>query len=160
MSWDQCSAFIKSIYHRKTRFLFIFRACHLRSSCLQQFDTWCLCSFRDLQRLCISMNITSQSFLNVSRNNVMNMKSSKRNDESSFFVTVLNSLQSSWKSFLHMLIEAERSLKRKCEKNTKIKISSRWSTFAFFWKNSRTKSERTIKYVFTVDSSEVSRSNW
>ena len=39
LSWDQFSVLIKSTYHRKTRFLFIFRACHLRSSCLQQFDT-------------------------------------------------------------------------------------------------------------------------
>ena len=160
LSWDQCSVFIKSIYHRKIRLLFIFRACYLRSSCLQQFDTWCLCSFRDFQKLCILMNITSQSFLNVSRNNVMNMKSSRKNDELSFFVTVLDSLQSSWKSFLHMLIETERPLKRRYEKNTKIRTSSRWSTFAFFWKNSRTKSERTIRCVLTVDSSKASRSSW
>ena len=36
-----------------------FRACHLRSLYLQQFNTWCLCSFRDFRRFCISMNITS-----------------------------------------------------------------------------------------------------
>ena len=58
----------------------------------QQFDTWCLYSLRDFQKLCISMNITLQSFLNVSKNNIMNMKSSKRNDELNSFVTVLNSL--------------------------------------------------------------------
>ena len=132
LSWNQCLTFIKSIYHRKTRFLFIFWACYFRSSCLQQFNTWCLCSLRNSQRLCISMNITSQNFLNVSRNNVMNMKSSKRNDESSFFVTVLNSLQSSWKFFFHILIEVKRFLKRRCEKNTKVKISSRWSTLVSF----------------------------
>ena len=78
------------------------------------------------------MNITLQSILNVSRNNVMNIKSRKKNDESSFFVTVLNSLQNSWKFFLHMLIEVERSLKRRCEKNTKIGTSRRWSTLVFF----------------------------
>ena len=132
LSWDQCSALIKLIYYRETRLLFIFRTCHFRSSCLQQFDTWYLCSFRDLQRLCISINITSQNFLNISKNNVMNIKSSKRNDESSFFVTVLDSLQSSWKSFFHILIEVERSLKRRCEKNTKIRTSSRWSTLVSF----------------------------
>ena len=130
--WDQCSILIKLIYHRKIRLLFISRACHFRSSCLQQFDTWCLYSLWDSQRLCISMNITSQNFLNVSRNNVMNMKSSKRNDESSSFITVLNPLQSSWKSFLHMLIEVEKSLRKRCEKNTKIRTSSRWSTFVSF----------------------------
>ena len=132
LSWNQCSVLIKSTYHRKTRLLFISRACHFRSLCLQQFDIWCLCSLRDSQKLCISMNITLQNFLNVSRNNVMNMKLSKRNDESSFFVTVLSSLQSSWKFFLHMLIEVERSLKRRCEKNIKIRTLSRWLTFAFF----------------------------
>ena len=132
LSWNQCSILIKSIYYWKTRLLFIFRVCHLRSSCFQKFNIWCLCSLRNLQKLCISMNITSQSFLNVSRNNVMNMKSSRKNDESSFFVTVLDSLQSSWKSFLHMLIEAERSLKRRCEKNIKIRTSSRWSILVFF----------------------------
>ena len=132
LSWDQCSIFIKSTYHRKIRFLFIFRACHLRSSCLQQFNIWCLCSFWNFQRFCISMNITSQNFLNVSRNNMMNMKLSKRNNELNFFIIVLNSLQSSWKSFLHLLIEIERFLKKKCEKNTKIKTSSRWSTFVSF----------------------------
>ena len=92
LSWNQYSVFIKSTYHRETRLLFIFRTCYFRSSCLQQFNIWCLCSFRNSQRLYISMNITSQNFLNVSRNNVINMKSSKRNDELSFFVTVLNSL--------------------------------------------------------------------
>ena len=132
LSWDQCSVFIKSIYHRKTRLLFISRACCLRSSCLQQFDTWCLCSFRNLQKFCISMNIISQSFLNISRNNVMNIKSSRRNNESSFFVTVLDPLPSSWKFFLHILIEAGRSLKKRCEKNTKIRTSSRWSTLVSF----------------------------
>ena len=67
--WNQCSVLIKSIYYRETRLLFIFRVCHLRLSCLQQFDTWCLCSLRNFQKLCISMNITSQNLLNVSRNN-------------------------------------------------------------------------------------------
>ena len=95
LSWNQCSIFIKSIYHRETHFLFIFRACYFRSSCLQQFDTWCLCSLRNLQRLCISMNITSQNFLNVSKNNVMNIESLKRNNKLNFFITVLNSLQNS-----------------------------------------------------------------
>ena len=132
LSWNQYSIFIKSIYYRKICFLFIFRACHLRSSCLQQFDTWCLCSFRNFQELCISMNITSQSFLNILRNNVMNMKSLKRNDELSSFIILLNSLQSLWKPFLHILIKTERSLKRRFQKNTKIKTSSRWLTFAFF----------------------------
>ena len=99
LSWNQCSILIKSIYHRETRFLFIFRACHFRSSCLQQFDIWCLCSLQNLQRFCISMNIISQNFLNVSRNNVTNIKSSRRNNELSFFVTVLVSLQNSWKFF-------------------------------------------------------------
>ena len=130
--WDQCSVLIKSIYHQETCFLFIFRACHLRSSYLQQFDTWCLCSFRDFQKLYISMNIISQNFLNVSKNNVTNIKSSKRNNESSSFVTVLDPLQSSWKLFLHILIEAEKFLKKRCEKNIKIKTSSRWSTSTFF----------------------------
>ena len=160
LSWNQCSTFIKSIYHRETRLLFIFRTCHFRSSCLQQFNTWCLCPLRNFQRLYISMNITSQSFFNVSRNNVMNMKSSRKNDESNFFIIVLNSLQNSWKLFLHMLIEAERSLKRRCKKNTKIKTSSRWSTSASFWRNSRIKSERIIKCVFTVDNSKIFRSSW
>ena len=132
LSWDQCSAFIKSIYHREIRLLFIFRTSYFRSSCLQQFDTWCLYPLWNLQRLCISMNIILQNFFNVSRNNVMNIKLSKRNNKSSFFVTVLDSLQSSWKSFLHMLIEAEKSLKRKYEKSTKIRTSSRWSTSASF----------------------------
>ena len=76
---------------------------------------------------------------------MMNMKSSRRNNKSNSFVIVLDSLQNLWKSFLHMLIEAERSLKRRCEKNTKIRTSSRWSTSAPFWRNSRTKSERTIR---------------
>ena len=160
LSWNQCSVLIKSIYHQETHLLFIFRACHLRSSCLQQFDTWCLCPFRNSQKLCISMNIISQSFLNVSRNNVMNMKSSRKNNELSSFITVLNLLQSSWKFFFHMLIEDERPLKRKCEKNTKIRTSNRWSSLASFWKNLRTKSEKIIKCVFTVDSSKTSRSNW
>ena len=159
LSWNQCSVLIKSTYHREIRFLFIFRMCHFRSLYLQQFNTWCLCPFRNSQRLCISMNITSQNCLNVSRNNVMNIKSSKRNDELSFFIIVLSSLQSLWKSFLYMLIEVERFLKRKCKKNTKIRTSSRWSTLVFFWKNSRTKSEKIIKCVFTVDSLKASRSN-
>ena len=160
LSWDQCSALIKSIYYQEIRLLFIYRACHFRSSCLQQFDTWCLCSFRNFQKLYISMNIISQNFLNVSRNNMINMKLSRRNDKSSFFVTVLDSLQSSWKFFFHMLIEAERSLKRRYEKNTKIRTSSKWSTSAPFQRNSRTKSKKIIRCVFTIDSSKTFRSNW
>ena len=39
LSWNQCSVLIKSTYHREIHLLFIFRACHFRSSCLQQFDT-------------------------------------------------------------------------------------------------------------------------
>ena len=34
LSWNQCSTFIKSIYHREIRLLFIFRVCHFRSSCM------------------------------------------------------------------------------------------------------------------------------
>ena len=78
------------------------------------------------------MNIISQSFWNISRSNMMNLKSLRKNDKSNFFVTVLNSLQSLWKSFLHILIEAKRSLKIRYEKNTEIKTSNKWSTFVFF----------------------------
>ena len=49
LSWNQCSILIKSIYHQEIRFLFIFRVYHFRSSCLQQFDTWYLCSLRNSQ---------------------------------------------------------------------------------------------------------------
>ena len=139
LSWDQYSVLIKSTYHWEIRLLFIFQACHFRSSCLQQFDTWCLCPLRDSQKLCISMNIILQSFLNVSKNKVTNIKSLRRNDKLSFFVTVLNSLQNSWKKNFHMLIEAERSLKRRFEKNIKIKTSSRWSISAFFFKEFKNK---------------------
>ena len=132
LSWNHCSVLIKSTYHREIRLLFIFRMCHLLSLCLQLFDTWCLCPLRNSQGLCISMNITLQNFLNVSRNNVINMKSSRKNDESSFFITVLNSLQSSWKLFLHILIETEKPLKRRYEKNIKIRTLNRWSTSASF----------------------------
>ena len=86
-------------------------------------------------------------------------KSLRKNNESNILVIVLGSLQNLWKSFLHMLIEAGKFLKSKCEKNTKIRTSSRWSTLVFFWKNSKIQSKRIIKCVFTLDSLKVSRSN-
>ena len=61
----------------------------------QQFDIQCLCSHRNLERLYISINITPQSFLSVSRNNVMNKESSRKNDKLNFFITISDSLQSS-----------------------------------------------------------------
>ena len=64
------------------------------------------------------------------------------------------------KMFLHILIEVERSLKRRCAKNIKIRTLNRWFTFVFFWRNSKIKSEKTIRYVFTVDNLKVSRSSW
>ena len=55
----------------------------------------------------------------------MNIKLLKNNDELNFLVIVLNSLQNLQKKNLYMLIEAKKSLKRRCEKNTKIKTLSK-----------------------------------
>ena len=69
---------------------------------------------------------------------MINKKSSRKNNELNSFVIVLNSLQSSWKIFLYMLIEVEKSLKRKCEKIQKSRHRAD-DQLSFFFKKFKNK---------------------
>ena len=58
-----------------------------------------------------------------------------------------------------MLIEVEKSLKKDIERIQRSEHQTDDQVSFFFEKNLRTKSERTIRYVFTIDSLKTFRSN-
>ena len=79
--------------------------------------------------------------MNVSKNNVINIKSSRKNDKSNFFVTVLNSLQNSW-NFFFIYWSKLRDL---WKKNTKrIQRSEYWADdqFLLFFEEIQEKSQK------------------